>query len=381
MPNTMLAYRVIISGGGTGGHVFPAISIAQAFQRREPSVQIHFVGALGKIEMTQVPLAGFPITGLWISGFQRSSLWANWKLPLQLLFASIKSMVLLLKRRPHLVIGVGGYASGPLLWMAQMLGLRTVIQEQNAMPGKTNLQLSRRVQRIYVAFDGMNRFFDEKKIRCLGNPVRSNITQTLPEQAEAKLRWGLNTNRKVILVLGGSLGARAINEAIDKILRSGDRRYSWIWQCGKSFTIPQDLIQSMPNQLVVTPFVQEMEWAYAAADLILSRAGAGTMSELAVIGKPCILVPSPYVAENHQHHNALNWVNRSAAWMSSDKDLAEELPVLLQRWSALHNENTQGKDLNGLQLWSQALKAMALPDAADRITEDIFLMVQEGGKE
>ncbi|MFM7032519.1 MAG: undecaprenyldiphospho-muramoylpentapeptide beta-N-acetylglucosaminyltransferase [Bacteroidota bacterium] len=379
MPNAMQAYRVIVSGGGTGGHVFPAISIAQAFQRLEPSAQIHFVGAMGKIEMNQVPLAGFPITGLWISGFQRSSLWANWKLPLQLILATTKSLMLLLQKRPHLVVGVGGYASGPLLWMAQMLGLRTVIQEQNAIPGKTNLQLSRRAQRIYVAFDGMSRFFEAKKIRCLGNPVRSLITKPMQEQAEAKAHWGLNTTLKVILVLGGSLGARAINEAVEKVLRSGERQYAWIWQCGKSYDIPQDLIQSMPNQLLVRPFVQEMDRAYAAADLIISRAGAGTMSELAVVGKPCILVPSPYVAENHQHHNALHWVQRSAAWMSSDKDLAEELPDMLQRWSALHHDDPQENEAGALQQWGQALRAKALPYAADQIAKDMLQMLQEGG--
>ena len=379
MPNAIQPYRVIISGGGTGGHVFPAISIAQAFQRIEPSAQIHFVGALGKIEMTQVPLAGYSITGLWISGFQRSSLVANWKLPLQLLLATMKSMMLLLHKRPHLVVGVGGYASGPLLWMAQMLGHKTVIQEQNAIPGKTNLQLSRRAQRIYVAFDGMNRFFEAKKIRCLGNPVRALITKPLQDQAEAKARWGLNAKLRVILVLGGSLGAKAINEAVEKILRSGDCQYAWIWQCGKSYEIPQDLIQSMPHQLIVRPFVQEMDWAYAAADLIISRAGAGTMSELAVVGKPCILVPSPYVAENHQYHNALNWVQRSAAWMSSDKDLAEELPDMLERWSALHSDDSQRDEPMVLEQWSQALKAMALPDAGDGISKDMLQIMQEGG--
>jgi len=380
MCNAMSPYRVVISGGGTGGHVFPAISIAQAFQRREPSAQIHFVGAMGKIEMTQVPMAGFTITGLWIKGFQRSALWANWKLPLQLLHSLAKSLGLLLRKRPHLVIGVGGYASGPLLWVAQILGHKTVIQEQNAIPGKTNLQLSRSVQRIYVAFNGMNRYFDAKKIRCFGNPVRSQITKPLPGQAEAMHHWGLDPNKKVILVLGGSLGAKAINEAVEKLLRSGDRQYAWIWQCGKSYTISQDLIQSMPNQLIIRPFVQEMEWAYAAADLILSRAGAGTMSELAVVGKPCILVPSPYVAENHQHHNALNWVNRSAAWMSSDKTIAKELPELLQRWSGLYDASHLGDGINNLQQWSVALKAMALPDAADRIAEDMLQLLLEGGK-
>jgi UDP-N-acetylglucosamine--N-acetylmuramyl-(pentapeptide) pyrophosphoryl-undecaprenol N-acetylglucosamine transferase len=330
--------------------------------------------------MTQVPMAGFPITGLWIRGFQRSDLWANWKLPLQLVHSLIKSFVLLLNKRPHLVVGVGGYASGPLLWMAQRLGHKTVVQEQNAIPGQTNLQLSKRAYRIYVAFDGMSRFFDSEKIRCLGNPVRSQITGPLPGRTEALHRWGLNSGRKVILVLGGSLGARAINEAIENILRAGERQYAWIWQCGKSYTIPHDLIQSMPDQLVVQPFVQEMDWAYAAADLIVSRAGAGTMSELAVIGKPCILVPSPYVAENHQHHNALNWVNRSAAWMSLDTTIAKELPQLLLRWSGLPAAAPAGTESGSLQQWSQALKAMAVPDAADQIAGDMLQLLQEGGQ-
>jgi len=380
MRNNMLPYRIVISGGGTGGHIFPAISIAQAFLRREPTAQIHFVGAIGKMEMTQVPMAGFPITGLWIRGFQRSDLWANWKLPLQLAHSLVKSLGLLLGKRPHLVVGVGGYASGPLLWVAQRLGHKTVIQEQNAIPGKTNLQLSRSAQRIYVAFEGMNRYFDSKKLRCLGNPIRSQMTRPLPSRIEALRHWGLNSGHKVILVLGGSLGARAINEAIEKILRAGDRQYAWIWQCGQSYPIPNDLIQSMPGQLLVRPFLQDMEWAYAAADLILSRAGAGTMSELAVVGKPCILVPSPYVAENHQHHNALNWVNRSAAWMSTDKTIAEELPYLLRRWSDLQVTALEDTEPNPLRQWSLALKAMAVPDAADQIAIDMLSLLQEGGK-
>jgi UDP-N-acetylglucosamine--N-acetylmuramyl-(pentapeptide) pyrophosphoryl-undecaprenol N-acetylglucosamine transferase len=380
MPNAMIPYRILISGGGTGGHVFPAISIAQAFLRREPTAQIHFVGAMGKMEMTQVPLAGFSITGLWIRGFQRHTPWANWKLPIQLVHSMLRSLGLILQKRPHLVVGVGGYASGPLLWIAQMLGYPTVIQEQNAIPGKTNLQLSKRVQRIYVAFDAMNRYFDSRKIRYFGNPVRSQITASLPAKSEAMKYWGLDSSKKVILVLGGSQGARAINKAIENFLLTGDKQFAWIWQCGNSYNLPQGLVNDLPTSVIVRPFLQEMDWAYAAADLIVSRAGAGTMSELAVVGKPCILIPSPYVAENHQYHNALNWVQRSAAWMSSDHAIAQDLPDLLRRWSELCDGIVFGDQVDKLQQWTNSLRAMALPDAADRIAADMQQLLQEGGK-
>ena len=356
-------WRIMVSGGGTGGHVFPAISIAQACKALRPDCSVHFVGALGKIEMTQVPKAGFSITGFWIRGFQRKALWKNLALPLQVLVSLVHAWNLLRKFRPHVVVGVGGYASGPLLWVAQRLGIPTALQEQNALPGATNRFLSAGARRVYVAFEGMETYFGSNKTVVTGNPVRPELLNQGPGREEALKFWGLSGERKTVLVLGGSLGARALNEAVEACLRSGSPDVVWLWQCGRHYQLPEDLQAKQGPNLRVLPFVQEMTMAYAAADWIVSRAGAGTMSELALVAKPCLLVPSPYVAENHQHHNAMNWVDLSLAWISSDATISIDLPKVLLEWGQ-DPEAAKTKAL-GLRKWSR-------PDAAQRIATDLF---------
>ncbi|NBW32331.1 MAG: UDP-N-acetylglucosamine--N-acetylmuramyl-(pentapeptide) pyrophosphoryl-undecaprenol N-acetylglucosamine transferase [Cytophagia bacterium] len=356
-------WKIMVSGGGTGGHVFPAISIAQACRDLSPNCSVHFVGALGKIEMTQVPLAGFPITGFWIRGFQRKAFWKNWALPLQILVSVVHAWVLLRKFRPHAVVGVGGYASGPLLWVAQRLGISTALQEQNALPGATNRFLSGGARRVYVAFEGMEAYFGSNKTVVTGNPVRHELQIQGPSREEALKFWGLSGEQKTVLVLGGSLGARALNEAVEACLRSDALEVVWLWQCGRHYQLPEDLKAKQGPKLRVLPFVQEMTMAYAAADWIVSRAGAGTMSELALVAKPCLLVPSPYVAENHQHHNAMNWVNQSLAWISSDASIANDLPRVLGEW---------GKDPKAAEAKALGLRKWSRPDAARRIAIDLF---------
>ncbi len=362
------ALRVVISGGGTGGHVFPAISIAQEWMQWRPNTRLHFVGAVGKLEMSQVPAAGFQITGLWIRGLQRKEWWKNFLLPLQFLVSLGQALAVLRQHRPHLVVGVGGYASGPLLLMAQACGFPTVLQEQNAYPGATNRWLGRRASRIYVAFEGMEKYFDPGKILNTGNPIRRELLGTLPDKAAACAFFGLATDHKVLLVLGGSLGARAINLAVESWLEREDHSMLCLWQCGRNYQAPTELVQRLGSRLVVLPFIREMNMAYACADLILSRAGAGTMSELAVVGKPCILVPSPYVAANHQYHNARNWSDRAAAWSSSDECIREDLPGLVQRWLQ-HPE--QGQEM------AQNLSKLAQHSAGIAMVRDMFQCIQQ----
>ena len=370
MPNSMhlkrdSVWRVMISGGGTGGHVFPAISIGRACLALRPDAAVHFVGAKGKIEMTQVPLAGFPITGFWIRGFQRQALWKNLLLPLQVVFSLVQAWVLLWKFRPHAVVGVGGYASGPLVWVAQRMGIVTALQEQNAWPGATNRFLSSGARRIYVAFEGMERFFETSKIRLTGNPVRPELLKQGPSKEEAHRFWGLSGDRKVVLVLGGSLGARALNQAVETCLRQGQHEVVWLWQCGRNYHLPEDLKALEGPGLRVLPFIQDMAMAYAAADWLVSRAGAGTLSELALVAKPCLLVPSPYVAENHQYHNALRWVERSMAWMSSDATIAQDLPQVLREWGQDPDQSAQMA--LGLKTWSR-------PQAALEVASDLLAL-------
>jgi len=370
MPKAMVSkqdavWRVMISGGGTGGHVFPAISIGRACLALRPDTAVHFVGAQGKIEMTQVPLAGFPITGFWIRGFQRQALWKNLGLPFQVVFSLLHAWVLLRKFRPHAVVGVGGYASGPLVWVAQRMGMVTALQEQNAWPGATNRFLSSGAQRVYVAFDGMEKFFASSKIRLTGNPVRPELLKEGPTREEALRFWGLSGDRKVVLVLGGSLGARALNQAVEACLRQGQSEVVWLWQCGRHYQIPEDLQALQGPNLRVLPFIQEMTMAYAAADWLVSRAGAGTLSELALVAKPCLLVPSPYVAENHQYHNASRWVEKSMAWMSSDATIAQDLPQVLEEW---------GRDPDAAAHKAVGLKTWSRPQAALEVASDLLAL-------
>ncbi len=316
MKKAQAILKVMVSGGGTGGHIFPAISIAQALLRHVPNARIEFVGALGRMEMTRVPQAGFPISGLWISGWQRGEWLSNLTLPLKLIFSLWQALRLLAIHRPQAVVGVGGYASAPLLLVAQWLGIPTFIQEQNAHAGLSNRWLGRRVRRAWVAFEGMDRFFSPPTMRITGNPVRGDLLSPLPSRQEALRYFGFQGEEPVLLVVGGSLGARILNQctcdALPLFQQAGVRV---IWQTGKHFASQAAAaVEGMPKGWVWTSaFIDSMPMAYAAADLVVSRAGAGTLSELAVVGKPAILVPSPYVAEDHQTQNAQVFVGDGAA--------------------------------------------------------------------
>ena len=319
---------MIIAGGGTGGHVFPAIAIANQLRDRHEQMEILFVGANGKLEMTKVPEAGYEIIGLNISGFQRSFSLRNLMFPFKVLISLIRSFAILTRFKPDVAIGVGGYASGPLLYMAALRGIPTLIQEQNSYPGITNKLLSKRAQRICVAYDGMDRFFDSRKIIKTGNPVRKAISSAPLDPSKAKALLGLDATKPLILAIGGSLGARTINESlINGMDRIYNNHYQLLWQCGHLYyeDISRRINQSAHPNVMLTQFIGKMEVAYAAADIIISRAGALSISELCLVGKPVILVPSPNVSEDHQTKNAQALANNNAAVMVTDNDARERL--------------------------------------------------------
>lgn len=317
----MSIQRVIISGGGTGGHIFPAVAIADEIKRRNPQVAILFIGALGKMEMEKVPQAGYEIVGLPIAGFQRNLTLSNFLLPFKLLKSLWMARSVIKKFKPQLAIGVGGYASGPTLQMAQLLGIPTLIQEQNSYPGKTNQLLAKKTAKICTAYSGMDQFFPTSKIIQTGNPVRNLVTQNPQLREEAVTFFGLNPNKKTVLMIGGSLGARTLNESVlnhIELIQKEDIQV--IWQCGKFYleNIENNFQDSWKSSVQVHAFIQRMDLAYAVADVIISRAGALSVSELCLIGKPCILVPSPNVAEDHQTKNAMALVKQDAAVLVKD---------------------------------------------------------------
>jgi UDP-N-acetylglucosamine--N-acetylmuramyl-(pentapeptide) pyrophosphoryl-undecaprenol N-acetylglucosamine transferase len=326
----LMLNSVIISGGGTGGHIFPAIAIAQEIQRQFPSAKILFIGAKGRMEMEKVPAFGYPIVGLPIAGIQRKWDWKNFLLP----FKVVKSLWMArqeMKRfHPDAVIGVGGYASGPTLRMAQLMGIPTFIQEQNSFAGVTNKLLSKKANHIFVAYPEMGRFFDEKKIVVSGNPIRFQWDAQRYPSGVARDHFQLDPNKKTLLMIGGSLGARAMNQAMDQFL---EEMLQWdiqvIWQTGKNY-IPQEKWKNHPR-VWVGSFITEMHQAYAAADWIVSRAGAMSISELSWVAKPTVFVPSPYVAEDHQTHNAMALVNDGAALLIKEKNIKTEWLPLLQQ--------------------------------------------------
>ena len=329
--------RIIISGGGTGGHIFPAISIANAIRQQRPDTEILFVGALGRMEMQRVPAAGYEIVGLPVAGFDRKNMLKNipvlWKLVRSLWMA--RSIVS--KFRPDVAVGVGGYASGPTLKMAASMGVPTLLQEQNSYAGVTNKQLAESARKICVAYDGMERFFPAEKIIKTGNPVRQNLLDSTISHEEAVLSFGLDPARRTILIIGGSLGARTINESVLQhldLIRQ-DKHVQIIWQTGKAYS--QEIHERLnkeaerPAHLFVTDFIANMDAAYAAADLVISRAGASSISELCLLHKPCILVPSPNVAEDHQTKNAQALSTRGAALMVKDAEARDTLiPLAIQ---------------------------------------------------
>ena len=317
----MKHYKIILSGGGTGGHIYPAIAIANELKSRFPKSEFLFVGAKDKMEMQKVPQAGYPIIGLWIAGLQRKLTLKNLLFPVKLLLSLFKSMGIINSFKPDVVIGTGGFASGPLLQVAAMKGVPTLIQEQNSFPGITNKLLSKKAHKVCVAYDGLERFFPKEKLTLTGNPVRQDLLDLDQKRAEAISFFKLEPNKKTLLVLGGSLGARRMNQLIESELDFfKDLGIQLVWQCGTLYQKDYDLYNSS-EQVQVHAFLNRMDLAYAAADIVISRAGASSVSELCVVGKPVIFIPSPNVSEDHQTKNALAVTEKNAAILISEKDL------------------------------------------------------------
>jgi UDP-N-acetylglucosamine--N-acetylmuramyl-(pentapeptide) pyrophosphoryl-undecaprenol N-acetylglucosamine transferase len=358
--------RFIVSGGGTGGHIFPAISIAKAIQAAEPTAEILFVGAHGRMEMEKVPAAGFKIIGLPIAGLQRKSIWKNIMFIPKLLVSLSKCRSIIKAFNPDVVIGVGGYASGPLLYKAQQMGIPTLIQEQNSYAGVTNKLLAKKAKTICVAYDNMEKFFPKDKIVMTGNPVRKDLQNIQVNDPEAIHHFNLNPELKTLLVIGGSLGARTINESIaqnlDLLIR---KKIQVIWQTGNGYydEALSEISQYNNPHVHVLPFINRMDLAYSVADIIISRAGAGTISELAIVGKPVILVPSPNVAEDHQTKNAAAFVEKGAAIMVKDAEARQKLvPELIK---LLESDDQQVKmRIN--------LKKLAVPNSDEMICNQVF---------
>ena len=321
--------RVIISGGGTGGHIFPAVSIANAIRLQHPDAKILFVGAEGRMEMQRVPAAGYEIIGLPVAGFDRKHLLRNISVLIKLMRSQLKARRIVKAFQPDVAVGVGGYASGPTLKVAGMMGIPTLIQEQNSYAGVTNKLLAKQASKICVAYEGMERFFDKEKIILTGNPVRQGLLQHNMSREDAVRSFQLDPAKKTVLIIGGSLGARTINncvmQGLDKIRQSG---VQFIWQTGKIYISEARAAVSRAGELPMlhtTDFIADMAAAYRAADLVISRAGAGSISELCLLGKPVILVPSPNVAEDHQTKNALALVNKDAALYVKDAEAGVKL--------------------------------------------------------
>ena len=365
-----MQYRVVISGGGSGGHVFPAIAIANTLREKYPNVEILFVGAKGKIEMEKVPLAGYNIKGLWISGLQRSLTWRNVMFPIKLLNSLWKARGILRKFRPQVVVGVGGFASGPTLYAASKMGIPTLVQEQNSYPGLTNKWLAQKVDRICVAYEGMDRFFSKEKLVLTGNPVRSDLESKRTKE-EARTHFELAKDKPTIFVVGGSLGARTFNQVMDSHLVAirDEPSVQWLWQIGEIY---RDTYLDSPTAKLgnvrAQVFIDRMDLAYRAADLVICRAGALTISELCLLGKPAILVPSPNVAEDHQTVNAKALVEKNAARMITDDSAAKHL--IENALQLIHAE----KELRSLE---EQAKNLARPMATNRIVKEILAIVRE----
>lgn len=357
--------RVIIAGGGTGGHIYPAVAIGHALQRMRPGTKLLFVGAKGKMEMEKVPKEGFEIIGLDIAGFNRSSLWKNIMLPIKLLKSRMQARDIIKSFKPGAIVGVGGYASFPVLYAGQGMGIPTLIQEQNSFAGKSNKILGKRAKAVCVAYAGMGQFFPNEKIILTGNPVRKTIVNMQRSAAEGREWFKLREGLKTILVIGGSLGAKSINEAIEAQLgelASGDTQV--IWQTGKPY-YEQALIaaKAYGEKVKVHDFISEMDYAYAAADIVISRAGALAIAELCIAAKPVIFVPYPYAAEDHQTSNAMALVEHSAALMVKDSDVKTDLIKKLKMLSA---------DATMQETMSRNLKAMAIKDADEKIAAKVI---------
>lgn len=365
-----MSRKFIISGGGTGGHIFPALAIAGEIKKRDPEAAILFVGALGKMEMERVPAAGYPIIGLPVEGLRRKVGFRNFVVLYKLLVSMFKASGIIKSFKPDVVIGVGGYASGPLLRVAARKKIPTVLQEQNSYAGVTNRLLARKAKKICVAYEGMENYFPHDKIVLTGNPIREELVSRQIKRSEAYSFFNITGENKVLLILGGSLGARTINESVLRQVVSLEKEnIQVIWQTGRLYIdrISKELEGKDLKHIRYFDFISRMDLAYSAADIIISRAGATTISELCLLGKPCILVPSPNVAEDHQTKNAMALVRNQAALLVSDAEAPEKL--ILRTIDLINDAELQvtlGKNC----------KKMALPDSASKIVDEIFNLVQ-----
>lgn len=359
--------RIIISGGGTGGHIYPAIAIANELKSRFPECEILFVGAQDKMEMQKVPQAGYKIEGLWISGIQRKLTLDNLKFPFKLMSSLLKSRKIIKQFKPDVAIGTGGFASGAVVKVAAQMGIPTVIQEQNSYPGITNKLLSKKAKAICVAYEGLEKFFPKDKIVFTGNPVRQDLLNVEQNRQDAIKHFDLNPNKKTLLVLGGSLGARRINQLIEKemdFILNQDVQI--IWQCGKFYFEEYKKYNEKEN-IQVLSFIDRMDLVYAAADAIISRAGASSVSELSIVGKPTIFIPSPNVAEDHQTKNAKAIADKNGAILIKESELDIRFEDVFSE--VIHNEELQ----NSL---SQNIKELAKPNATKDIVDEIVKLIK-----
>ncbi|ARV06475.1 undecaprenyldiphospho-muramoylpentapeptide beta-N-acetylglucosaminyltransferase [Polaribacter sp. SA4-10] len=353
--------NILISGGGTGGHIYPAIAIANEIKLRFPDTNFLFVGAKDKMEMEKVPQAGFEIKGLWISGIQRKLTVDNLSFPFKLMSSLWNASKIIKKFKPDIAIGTGGFASGPTLIMATRKGIPTLIQEQNSFPGITNKLLSKKVNKICVAYDNLERFFPSSKIIKTGNPVRQDLLSIHNKREDGKAFFKLNKTKKTVLILGGSLGARRVNQLIESNLGFfKSQEVQVIWQCGKLYFDEYKKYTELDN-IQVHQFINRMDLAYAASDIIISRAGASSVSELCIVGKPVIFIPSPNVAEDHQTKNAKSIVDKHAAILLKEADLAT-FPIVFE---------TLLKDEGKQQSLSENIKELALPSATTDIVNEV----------
>jgi undecaprenyldiphospho-muramoylpentapeptide beta-N-acetylglucosaminyltransferase len=354
-------YRFILSGGGTGGHIYPAVAIANELKRRHPDAEFLFVGAKDKMEMEKVPQAGYEIKGLWISGLQRKLTLKNLMFPFKVISSLLEARKIVKQFKPQVAIGTGGFASGPLLKVAAGAGIPCVLQEQNSFAGITNKLLAGKAEKICVAYDGMEKFFPKEKIVKTGNPIRMDLVDLKADNKEAIAFFGLDAHKKTLLVLGGSLGARRINQLVEKELDFFEKQgLQLVWQCGKLYH--EEYKKYDTEKVKVLPFVNRMDLAYTVADVIISRAGAGSVSELCLVGKPVIFIPSPNVAEDHQTKNASALVAENAAIMMKEAELEENFEGGFTQLMA--SEEIQ-KNLG------QNIKKLAMPKATEHIVDEI----------
>jgi UDP-N-acetylglucosamine--N-acetylmuramyl-(pentapeptide) pyrophosphoryl-undecaprenol N-acetylglucosamine transferase len=359
-------HKFIISGGGTGGHIYPAIAIANELKSRFPKAEFLFVGALDKMEMQKVPQAGYEIKGLWIAGLQRKLTMQNLLFPVKLVSSLLKSRAIIKSFKPDVVIGTGGFASGPLLQMANSLNIPTLIQEQNSYPGITNKLLSKKANKICVAYENLERFFPNEKMILTGNPVRQDLIAIDSKREEAIQYFNLDSSKKTLLILGGSLGARRVNQLIEKELDFfASQNVQVIWQCGKFYF--EEYKKYNSDSVQVFAFLDRMDLVYAAADFVISRAGASSVSELSIVGKPVLFIPSPNVAEDHQNKNAQSILDKKGALMIKESELDENFISVFSNLVA--DENLQ-KQL------SENLKKLAKVNATKDIVDEIIKLIK-----